>query len=499
MPTQTELPSVSTRPADRIEPTTAQRLRAGGPHMPEPGPVEPGPAADPPLEQGFGKPRGRQGQGPVERIALSERAESAAEPAAAGKSNFIAAARRAGFAAASNHPATIEPVARRKVASAARQLTGRTRRLRKVIAVPAAAVLLLGSLAVASMLIHSGEWWAFVSQSSPDGFAPTPAAVVTAAAPAAVRESAAPEQLKPPSASAAGRQMSVSASVEADPTLTSGSIVHETRPAAMLPSAVEGSHGGEGRTQGSHPAASDPATAVPPTARAAASLPAGKPLPAVFGPRLRAAAARGDADAQYEVALRYFEGRDLPQDLAAAADWIERSANQGLAPAQFRLGSLYEKGLGVPKDLNAARRFYLAAAQAGHAKAQHNLAVLYAEGVDGKPDYHAAASWFRKAAGYGVVDSQYNLGVLYDRGIGVEQNPSESYKWFAVAARAGDLEAAKKRDSVAARLDPQALQAASQAAQAWTPQLQPQAAVQVWTPRRGWDDIPGPEAASTQR
>ena len=114
----------------------------------------------------------------------------------------------------------------------------------------------------------------------------------------------------------------------------------------------------------------------------------------------------------------------------------------------------------MKKDLTSGARPLLAAADKGNAKAMHNLAVLYAEGIDGKPDYQTAAQWFRKAADHGVTDSQYNLGILYARGIGVEQNLAESYKWFALAAKQGDDDAAKKRDEVAARLDPQSLAAA---------------------------------------
>jgi localization factor PodJL len=168
-------------------------------------------------------------------------------------------------------------------------------------------------------------------------------------------------------------------------------------------------------------------------------------------------------------------------------EWFERAAKQGLAPAQFRLGGLYEKGLGVKKNLDTARRFYAAAGIAGNAKALHNLAVLYAEGIDGKPDYQTAARWFRKAADYGVTDSQYNLAILYARGIGVEQNLTEAYRWFALAARDGDAEAAKKRDEIAIRLDPQSLTAVIQAVNAWTPQQHPEGAEQVKTPPGGWD------------
>jgi TPR repeat protein len=205
-------------------------------------------------------------------------------------------------------------------------------------------------------------------------------------------------------------------------------------------------------------------------------------LPATIGnPALRAAALAGDPAAAYEVASRFADGRSVPQSHEEEARWLERAAKQGLAPAQFRLGGLYEKGIGVEKDLARARDLYLAAAQKGNAKAMHNLAVLCAEGVNGTRDYETAAGWFRKAADHGIKDSQYNLAILYGRGMGVKQNYAESYKWFVLAANQGDGDAAIKRDEVAAYLDPQAREAARLATQSWSPQPQPDDAVNVKT------------------
>jgi len=226
-------------------------------------------------------------------------------------------------------------------------------------------------------------------------------------------------------------------------------------------------------------------------------LPGGERLPSgIGGPLLRNAAASGDSAAAYEVALRFAEGRGVPQSLDNAARWFERAASKGLAPAQFRLGSLYEKGQGVKKDLGQARRYYLAAAAAGNAKAMHNLAVLYAEGIEGKPDYATAAQWFRKAAERGVSDSQYNLGILCARGLGVEKSFVESYKWFALAAAQGDKESAKKRDDVAGKLEAQALAAAQNAMKSWTAQPQPDLAVTVPAPPEGWDHVAPAQAAA---
>jgi TPR repeat protein len=210
-------------------------------------------------------------------------------------------------------------------------------------------------------------------------------------------------------------------------------------------------------------------------------------LPETIGnPALRAAATAGDPAAAYEVASRFADGRGVPQSHEEEARWLEHAANQGLAPAQFRLGGLYEKGVGVGKDLARARDLYLAAALKGNARAMHNLAVLYAEGVNGTADYETAAAWFHKAADHGIKDSQYNLAILCARGIGVQQDYAESYKWFVLAANQGDGDAAVKRDQVAAYLDRQTQEAARLAAQSWSPQPQPDDAVNVKT-QAAWD------------
>jgi localization factor PodJL len=231
--------------------------------------------------------------------------------------------------------------------------------------------------------------------------------------------------------------------------------------------------------------------------RPAAAMPASKAaldpaamlanLPSSIGPGLRAAAAAQNPAAEYEIGVRYFDGRDVTQSNADAMYWLDRAAKAGFAPAQFRLGSAYEKGDGVTRDLAAARRLYIAAANQGHVKAMHNLAVLFAEGIDGKPDYAAAAQWFRKAASYGLADSQYNLAILYARGFGVEKNLAESYRWFALAAAKGDQDAAKKRDEIASRLDAQDLVAAKLAVQTFTPELEPETVTNLRVPPGGWD------------
>ena len=237
--------------------------------------------------------------------------------------------------------------------------------------------------------------------------------------------------------------------------------------------------------------------AVPPSER----LPDG-----IGGPVLRTAALKGDPAAAYEVGVRFAEGKGVESDLDQAAKWYDRAAQAGVVPALFRLGTFYEKGLSVKKDVDIARRYYIQAAERGSAKAMHNLAVLDADGGGKGADYKSASFWFRKAADRGVADSQFNLGILYARGIGVEQNLAESFKWFSLAAAQGDADAGRKRDDIAKRLDVQSLAAAKLAIQTFTPEPQPNDAVNVASPTGGWDlapaaaaGKPSAKAATTKR
>ena len=213
-----------------------------------------------------------------------------------------------------------------------------------------------------------------------------------------------------------------------------------------------------------------------------------KPGPAPAQPlSLRDAAASGNPAAQFELATRYADGRTVARDPRIAMQWFEKAALQNFAPAQYRLGSHFERGLGVERDTKKAASWYLRAAEAGNIRAMHNLAVLSAEGVDGKPDYAAAASWFRKAAEHGVRDSQYNLGILYARGLGIEQNMQQSWVWFSLAANQGDVDAGKKRDDVAARLDGKALTSAKIILDSFRPRAPEAASNDVAAPAGGWD------------
>ena len=64
-------------------------------------------------------------------------------------------------------------------------------------------------------------------------------------------------------------------------------------------------------------------------------------------PEIQSRAEAGQAQAEFQVGLEYFNGDNVPRDFAQAAGWFRKAADQGLRQAQFQLGMLCMRGLGV--------------------------------------------------------------------------------------------------------------------------------------------------------
>ena len=61
-------------------------------------------------------------------------------------------------------------------------------------------------------------------------------------------------------------------------------------------------------------------------------------------------AERGDAVAQFNLALMYYRGQGVRQDDKTALRWFRLAAEQGHAEAQLVLGAMYYGGYGVSQD-----------------------------------------------------------------------------------------------------------------------------------------------------
>ena len=121
-----------------------------------------------------------------------------------------------------------------------------------------------------------------------------------------------------------------------------------------------------------------------------------------------------DAQAQYNLAIKYYDGDGVEQDFKEAVKWFQKAADQGFALAQYNLGVMYEKGQGVGQD------------------------------------FKEAVKWYQKAADQGIADAQNNLGFMYANGQGLEKNYATAYAWVSIAAANG-LEIAKEATSIIAK------------------------------------------------
>jgi localization factor PodJL len=465
--------AVAARAIDEIlEPQTAPTRVAIEPELPPDHPLEPGT-----------RPTGRAAS-PSERIAASENAISGISPSApspagpVSTSSFIAAARRAAQAAAAasaGDTAGRNPI-KNPSGGTAKEPSTITSKIRSLLVGASVVVIVLGSFKMAMTLLEGGVPQLPAMESSSEQAPSAPSPADDGAKPAMP----APTEPSMTSPTPIGRQSLNNAAPSAADGAASVAIPQTPAPPSAPP-APDGDVTNTIPTVQATPIASKPTPVQAPSER----------LPdAIGGPMLRAAALKGDPAAAYEVGVRFAEGKGVAPNFDEAAKWYDRAAQAGVVPALFRLGTFYEKGLSVKKDVDIARRYYMQAAERGNAKAMHNLAVLDADGGGKGANYKNASQWFRKAADRGVADSQYNLGILYARGIGVEQNLAESFKWFSLAAAQGDAESARKRDDIAKRLDAQSLAAAQLAIQTFTPEPQPDDAVNVASPAGGWDSAP---------
>ncbi len=443
-------------------------------------------------------------------------------------SDFIAAARRAAQAAVAEQSGTQDKTAVAKGVSLG-ALRSALKKYRRPLAIAAAMlVLVYGTMKIATLLTSDPASTSSLDQPAVASAAPDAAPFLSAPLPSgsAASESAASVPVVAP------RNVTANATMSGAPQAKARTATKDPSKVAGKPQAKKKANGartadkskakgnaaktgarnkvGANKAGANKPKAAGPKAAVALTETASASMPAGNskpmtaPVTASAQPAsavldelaasttpelLRQAAAAGEPAAEFEVAVRYMDGRGLPHDATRAVEWYRKAAAQGLAPAQYRLGSLYEKGEGVGRDLAMARMWYQRAAEQGNRKAMHNLAVLYADGIDGKPDYEKAAIWFRQAAEYGLADSQFNLAVLFARGLGVQTNFAESFRWFAIAADQGDNEALAKRDEVASQLDQESLLKARAVLDAWTPKTPDASANVVPEPQGGWGSV----------
>lgn len=149
----------------------------------------------------------------------------------------------------------------------------------------------------------------------------------------------------------------------------------------------------------------------------------------------------GNAEALYELAISYYEGKVVQKDLNQAFRYFQLSADQKYAAAQCRLGYLYLHGEGTLKDPKKAFEYFRAAAQQVFVEAYFYLAVCYESGEGVVPNFQKAFNYYQLAENHGYIQARYHLALCYYEGLGTPQNFNKAFVHFQSIAELGHLDA----------------------------------------------------------
>lgn len=176
--------------------------------------------------------------------------------------------------------------------------------------------------------------------------------------------------------------------------------------------------------------------------------------------------AEGDLEAQYEIGLRFENGRGVDQDGLRAAEWYERAAKQSDVRALDALGFLHSGAGGLlPANDAEAFKWYLKAAEAGDASSQASVADAYVEGAGVPRNYSDAVMWYRRSIEGGYFLAPHYLARLYAGGRGVELDLVKAYAWNSLSASTGNWLARDYQDELESKLTSDQVAAAQRLAQ----------------------------------
>jgi TPR repeat protein len=190
--------------------------------------------------------------------------------------------------------------------------------------------------------------------------------------------------------------------------------------------------------------------------------------------RVRSRAEAGRMVAQFTLgSVMHYGGFDVEE----AVSWIRRAAEAGHTSAQFELGRMHQFGVSTAPSDAEALIWFRRAASAGEAVAQRVVGDFYRDGRGGvDADARQATEWYRRAADGDDIRAQYYLGQMYFDGRDLPRDYASAYQWFALAAGQAPLDDNRKalielRNIAAARMSPDAVEAAARHVAAWRPVL----------------------------
>ncbi|MBO7194527.1 MAG: toll/interleukin-1 receptor domain-containing protein [Alistipes sp.] len=195
----------------------------------------------------------------------------------------------------------------------------------------------------------------------------------------------------------------------------------------------------------------------------------------------RKAAKAGYPEAEYQLAMAYFDGNGIPHDLEIAIKWLRLAAEHGDNRALYMLGRVYHYGIGIERNPMKALELYTQSAELGNGRAMKvlgsifksgelgiqdeqrskecyeqaydtiydkafgecdpeamvDLSYFYFDGENNERNYDYAVRLNQRATSYCYPPAFNNLGICYDSGMGLKKDLAKSHEMQLVAANLG--------------------------------------------------------------
>ncbi len=147
-----------------------------------------------------------------------------------------------------------------------------------------------------------------------------------------------------------------------------------------------------------------------------------------------------------QVAIKAYERVNID-----AVEKYSAAAAEGDAEAQYQLATAYYCGrAGVAMNRVKARAMFLTAAKLGHALAMADSGHMASSGEGGPADKKEAVRWTEMAAQKGIACAQCNLGKWYEYAVnGLPKDMNISREYYQLAAAQNDAEAVKALERIA--------------------------------------------------
>ncbi len=157
----------------------------------------------------------------------------------------------------------------------------------------------------------------------------------------------------------------------------------------------------------------------------------------------REAIDKGSARALRCLGICYYEGNGVPQSLEETYNYLEKAANKDDIEAQFLMGEIPILRDDVDYGKESIKWLTMSAEQ-NHKLSQFALAYVYSMGEIVERNDELAFKWLLRSAEQGYSLAQLQLGYMYINGEGIEKNDTLAFDWILKSAEQGYKDAQEK-------------------------------------------------------